>query len=363
VTFKIPGSEIGDFTGDVSVGITAADMYTITFKSGDTTLGKVKSSADDKEGQTSFKKAFFVNDTITANDIPGFILAAGYQVVWVENPTNQIVTADKTYVAGFEKATYDVNWGSSAATDTSAQKATYDRDLTFTPTGNGVIVTGVTYTVAGTYDEDNSKELKKQTATKNADGSYTIAGSTITGNITINVETTSAKFTFISYREYQGLVGGTKIAVLTLTNVSDLDTDHKWYLDYGTTQTVFLWSSSYGAYLAIVDKNETEATLSAKLVCGSYSDNDSDNSYKAFKLLNKGDVDRDGDVDIFDITMIDNVLMSTDKRQSWSSISDINRLEMDVSGVTDNAADGTPDKTVSVVDINWILDETNGLHS
>jgi hypothetical protein len=353
VTFKIPGSAI---TGNVSVGITAAGMYTITFKSSDTTLGKINNSSESS-------KAYYAGATISADDFT-VTPAAGYKVVWIggEDPVGRTVTESKTYVATFEKATYDVTWADQNVKDANANKAIYDRDLIVTPTGNGVIVTGVTYTVAGTYEDENKQKLKTQTATKNADGSYTIAGSTITGNITITVETEQASFEFISYSQYQGLKGGTQIAVLKLTNVNALDTKNKWYLDDGTTQTVFLWSQSYGAYLAIVDKSETAGTLTAKLVCGTYSEADKgeNNDYDSFKLHNDGDVNRDGNVDIYDIALIDDVLLSGDKCADRGSAFDINRLEMDVSSIMES---GKTDRTVSVVDIDWILAKANGTQS
>jgi hypothetical protein len=255
------------------------------------------------------------------------------------------VTGDLVFEANFTDKNYKVGWGSSIAKGT-ATTATHGTSLTFTPTADGQVVTGVTYTVDGVYKEGSTTELKVQTPVNNGDGSYTIPGENIVGNITITVTSISATFEFITYDQYRALEGGTKIAVL----YASFDENNRYYLDYGDGKTKTLyWNGNYenngtkGAYLAIVDNSEDAASVAAKLTITE------DSGAANYKLNNQGDVNRDGQIDISDVVAVYQVLLNENNCAGWTGLNEEYRLEMDVKE--------SIQKTVTIQDVLRILNQ------
>jgi hypothetical protein len=260
---------------------------------------------------------------ITIGELPTLTAKSGYEFDrWDTDPTGETVTDNVTYKAIFKKATYNVT--ASGLTGV-ATKATYDTDFTFTPTAEGKLVTNVRYTVAG----DNTQ----YTATKNPNGSYTIDGKTITGNLTIQADTVSGTIQTIDYNTYKALATGTKIIIIEADKLSGQS--YTLGNGYGT----IYWSDKYNGYVAIVNSDVTDAQLAASL-----------------SIANGGatDVNYDGDVNGYsgttaaDSGIINDILHHVTLHYVPH---DLMRLRLDVDG----------SKTVDVQDITKTLNLSVGL--
>jgi hypothetical protein len=114
-----------------------------------------------------------------------------------------------------------------------------------------------------------------------------------------------------------------------------------------TNYTNMYYSDVYGGYVAIVNKNETDATLSAqlKVVAGT-----------VVEIKYDGDVNSDGVVDFADAGDVYDLLGHVEGYEA----SDLMRLSCDVVG-----SDSTfgSEKSVTVKDVTWIAEEALGRHS
>ncbi|MGN0985788.1 MAG: beta strand repeat-containing protein, partial [Candidatus Enterenecus sp.] len=310
--YTIPGSAI---TGPVSVLIESNATYQITFAAG--ANGKV-------DGGASVTKTFDANHLLTDSDLPTVQPDAGYVFdQWVPNPVGMTVTGAATYTATFKDATYSVDNNGTTGT------VTHGENYTFTPAVEGQIVTDVTVTIGGTV----------VTIDPNPDGSYTIPGDAITGNVVITYTSITAHFEFISYDQYAAGISGKQIAILVTDKVADGS-----YSLTGYNEAYY--SVKYGGYVWFVNDTETEATLSAKL---------SAKTGAATELTYEdGDLNGSGTVTAADAGIINDVLHQNSAADSVSlayTIGDKLRFELDVMG----------DKSVTTKDIMWILYKAVGL--
>jgi uncharacterized repeat protein (TIGR02543 family) len=304
-TFEIAGANITDA---ISVTLTSNATYQITFAADDN--GTV-------DGTSSIVKTFDEGYTIQEKDLPNLAGKTGYQFnEWNTNPVGQTVTAAATYTATFKKGTYTVTL--PGGVEGIAATATYDSDLTFTPTATDKIITGVTAKIGDT----------PIAVTENNDGSYTIAGSLITGNIEIAVESVDGTLELISRTEYAALAQDTQVAILKTAKRTD---NQKYTLsDVGD----LYYSSKYQGYVTIVDATLTEAQLAAQLstIEGAATD-----------LSYGGDINSSGIVTASDSGVVNDILHGVELFYTPDTKM---RLELDVNG----------DKKVSSEDIVWILE-------
>jgi hypothetical protein len=235
------------------------------------------------------------------------------------------VTGATTYTVSFKKGTYNVTLPDGVTG--SDATATYDTDLIFTPTATGKIITGVTAKIGE----------KSIDVTKNTDGSYTIAGKDITGDITIEVTLVDGTLSYIMRGEYGALAQDTKIVIIERT--AKLDNQKLTLKIDDKTSKEFFWSDKYSGYVAIVDVNLTEAQLAARL---SVIDG------TASTIDYTGDVDNSAETDAADSGIINDILHGV---TLYYTPDDKMRLELDVNG----------NKTVSADDIVWVLEEAVGL--
>lgn len=314
--YTIPGDMITD---TVALVLTTNRTYTITFVAGKN--GTV-------DGTTSF--LLDVGTKLTQNQLNAVTKtgSAGYtfkewQIGGVTKTETDILDtafdANTTITAIFDHATYSVTaTGISGVSD----KATHGTNLTFTPTVEGKVVIGITAKIGET----------SVTVTKNSDGSYTIDGNDITGDLTIEAQTADGSWSFISQDEYKALSAGTKIAVLAVSKLANGN--------YLLGNEGMYWSSKYSAYVKIVGVNETAESLTAKLSVHTDAE--------ALTLAYTGDINGDGKATPADGGMINDELHEVNRGYT---VTEKMRLEMDFSG----------DKTVSTVDIMNILRKYVGL--
>lgn len=203
-----------------------------------------------------------------------------------------------------------------------SDKATHGTALIFTPTVDGEIVIGITAKIGE----------KEVSVTKNNDGTYTIAGDAITGNLTITAQTVTGIWDFIGTEGYKALSADTQIALLRTGQMAS----GNYLLD---NQGMY-WSSKYGAYVKIVGKDETAQTLTAKLAFNA--------SVAAQTLSYTGDINGDDKATPADGGMINDELHRVTRTYE---LTEKERLEMDVDG----------DKNVSTKDIMSILRKYVGL--
>jgi hypothetical protein len=176
-----------------------------------------------------------------------------------------------------------------------------------------------------------------QTITSNPDGSYTIPGDAIVGEITVTYDELPGTFEFVSFEDYQAMASREQLAIL----VTDKREDGQTYQLNDSTRA-FYWSEKYGGYAIFVDAAETAATLAAKLSLGEGT---------ATEITYNGDIDGNDEVTAFDGGMVSDILHNVTTPENLSySVSDVRRLKLDVNG----------DKTVSVQDILWIVEEVLG---
>lgn len=314
--YTIPGDAI---TGSVALVLTTSRTYTINFAAGEngtvtgttlfvldvgSKLTKDQLSAVTKTGNAgyTFKEWQIGGITKTENDI-----------------LNTAFDENTTITAIFDHATYNVT-----ATGISGVPgvATHGTDLIFTPTVDGKVVIGITAKINGT----------SVAVTKNDDGTYTIAGNAITGDLTITAQTVDGSWSFIDKEAYKALSANTQIALLTTGRLASGN--------YLLGSDGMYWSSKYKAYVKIVDVNETVESLTAKLSVSTNAE--------ALTLAYTGDINGDGKATPADGGMINDELLEVTRNYS---VTEKMRLEMDFSG----------DRIVSTADIMSILRKYVGL--
>ena len=263
-------------------------------------------------GKTSVTKPFDHGHVLQDSDF-AITAQTGYQPAahtWAP------VTADRTYEISFVPQTYAVTWPAGFATD--VKTATYGTDLTFTPYLADKLVTGVTYQIGA----------ETKPAQKNSDGTYTILGTAITGDLKISFTTVNAAWELVSSEKYAALKSGTQVAILKAAAPA---AGQAYVLSgYGT----LFYSEKYQGYVTIVGANETAQTLAGKLSTAEGA---------AIVLSYSGDINRDGSVNSIDALPINAVLHNVANLNYTVTVQ--MRLEMDING----------DKTVSTLDIETII--------
>lgn len=309
--YTIPGDAI---TGPVTLQLTSNETVTVTFAAGvNGSVGGTTAFILDKDGKLTADQLNAVTKTGNAGytfkewQIDGAAKAE-------DEILNTVFNADTTVTAIFDHATYSIT---AEGIKGMPITATHGTNLTFTPTVNGKIVVGVTAKIGDTV----------VAVTKNADGSYTISGDAITGDLTITAQTVTGSWDFFDKNTYIALSADAKIAVLA---TGKLNTGN--YLLSGEGM---YWSSKYNAYVKIVGKDETAQTLTAKLAF---------NATVAEQVLSySGDINGSNTVTPADGGMINDELHSVARAYE---LTEKERLEMDVNG----------DKNVSTADIVAILE-------
>jgi hypothetical protein len=324
--YTIPGDDI---KGNIAILITANDTVQVTYLT------------DGNGTVTVTSKSYDLNHVLTKDDIDkiGVTANPGYEfVMWTHNEmkvtdsegsstlVGQKLTGDITYKAVFQDASYTVTYG-----DQSTGTATHGTDLTFKATKTGEIIIGVTYTVGGAET--------KYDATNNGDGTYTIPGSAITGAITISYDTIAGSFEYVTFDEYDAMAFHEKLAILKMSQLKG-----KTLQLEGSTHS-FYWSGKYQGYVIFVDEQETDQTLAAKLA---QVDGD------ATAIDYSGDINGDGSVNSVDGGMVMDIVRNVMTPGNLNyTVDDVMRLKLDVDG----------NKTVSVADARWIVEEYLNLHT
>ena len=309
--YTIPGAAI---TGPVALQLTSNETVTVTFAAGENgSVGGTTAFVLDKGGKLTADQLNAVKKTGNA----GYTFKE-WQIGGAAKTETDILNtafdANTTVNAVFDHATYSV---AAEGTNGVPATATHGTALTFTPTVDGKIVVGVTAKIGATV----------VTVTKNADGSYTISGDAITGDLTITAQTVTGRWDFIDKDTYIALSADKKIAVLA---TGKLDAGN--YLLNGEEM---YWSSKYNAYVKIVGQDETAQTLTAKLAFNA--------SVAAQTLSYTGDINGSNTVTPADGGMINDELHSVTRAYQ---LTEKERLEMDVNG----------DKKVTTADIVAILE-------
>lgn len=314
--YTIPGAAI---TGPVALQLTSNKTVTVTFAAGENgSVGGTTAFVLDKGGKLTADQLNAVKKTGNA----GYTFKE-WQIGGAAKTETDILNtafdANTTVNAVFDHATYSV---AAEGTNGVPATATHGTDLTFTPAVDGKIVVGVTAKIGETV----------VAVTKNANGSYTIRGDAITGDLTITAQTVTGSWGFIDKDTYIVLSADKKIAVLA---TGKLDAGN--YLLNGEGM---YWSSKYDAYVKIVGKDETAQTLTAKLAFNA--------SVAEQTLSYTGDINGSNTVTPADGGMINDELHSVARLYV---LTEKERLEMDVNG----------DKKVSTEDIMRILRKYVGL--
>lgn len=295
--YTIPGAAI---TGPVTLQLTSNETVTVTFAAGvNGSVGETIAFILDKGGNLTEEQL----NTVTKTGDAGYTFKE-WQIDGAAKTEAEILNtafdADTTITAVFDHATYSV--AAAAGTKGVPTTATHGTDLIFTPTVEGKIVVGVTAKIGEIV----------VAVTKNADGSYTISGDAITGDLTITAQTVTGSWGFIDKDTYIALNTDEKIAVLATDKL-----DGNYLLD----GKGMYWSSKYKAYVKIVGKDETEQTLTAKLAFNA--------SVAAQTLSYTGDINGDGKATPADGGMINDELHEVTRGYN---VTEKMRLEMDFDG-------------------------------
>lgn len=318
-TISIDGEAI---TGDIAVTVVSQQTVDVTF-------------AADSNGSVDFTtKTVVKGSALGADNVPTVTPNPGYQFEgWYKDSTkitnleNEKITSAVTYTAKFTHATYELVLSAgltlTGKNDQPITTATHGTNLIFTPTVEGKVVIGITAKIG-----ENAV-----TVTKNADGSYTIAGDAITGDLTITAQAVDGSWSFIDKEAYKALSANTKIAKLT---VSKLSSGNYWLGNDG-----MYWSSKYNAYVKIVDSTETAESLTAKLSVSAKA--------QALTLSYTGDINGDGNATPADGGMINDELHGVIRSYT---LTEKQRLEMDVNG----------EAVVTTADIMTILKSYVGIN-
>ena len=314
--YTIPG---GAITGDVKLVLITNQTYTITFAAGENgSVGGTTSFTLDHGAKLTEAQL----NSVTKTGNTGYTFKEwqiGGRTVTDAVITSTAFNADTTITAIFDHATYTVTAdGITGIPD----KATHGTDLIFTPSVAGKVVTGITATING----------NAVTVTKNSNGTYTIAGDAIIGDLTITATTVTGGWKFITKNSgYAVLTTSEQIAIFTAGRLNSgtylLDNEEMFY------------SSKYNGYVKIVAATETAETLSAKLTIGTAETTD---------ISYSGDINGVGGVTPADGGMINDALHEVEVAYT---LKEKQRLEMDVNG----------DKKVTTADIVLILQTYVGI--
>lgn len=306
--FTIPGDSITD---GVSVAIVSNKTFqvTVTVEGGHGTVNGGTSATvtldENTDGQTVAQAFQFQAET-------------GYELE--QMPDFAVVTGDQNYTVKFVPATYSVTWPEGVD---GVDHATYGQDLTFVPQVDGKLVLGAGYRVG----QGDVIALER-----GEDGSYTIPGSAITGDLTIVLDLVDGTWELVSGQNFMAAPVGTQVALLK----ADKREAGTYALNgYGD----MFWSSAYEGYVYFVDEGESADTLTQKLTVSGNQVSEIDTS---------GDINGDGKVSSADAAAVNAVLHGLELADQ---LSDQMRFAMDVNG----------DKTVSTMDIKLILDRYAGL--
>lgn len=251
--YTIPGNVI---TGDVTITASSQNTVTLTFSSADTSMGTVSGTTvftiltGNTLGETNFAK-------VVVNANKGYSFSRwelGNSIVTEDQIVNTIIDdtlsgAAVEYKAVFDHGRYDVASEDVSLVDAEGNavtQAVHGTDLTFTPVKDNCLVINIRVTIDG--EEYTS-------LVNNGDGSYTISGNDITGDISVSADTFewngegSGIIEFISEQDYKALGKNTKIA---LVNIDNLDNLKPMYRD-----KEFYRSDKYNAFVMIVDAGVT----------------------------------------------------------------------------------------------------------
>lgn len=251
--YTIPGNVI---TGDVTITVSSQNTVTLTFSSADTSTGTVSGTTvftiltGNTLGETNFAK-------VVVNANKGYSFSRwelGNSIVTEDQIVNTIIDdtlsgAAVEYKAVFDHGRYDVASEDVSLVDAEGNavtQAVHGTDLTFTPVKDNYLVINIRVTIDG--EEYTS-------LVNNGDGSYTISGNDITGDISVSADTFewngegSGIIEFISEQDYKALGENTKIA---LVNIDNLDNLKPMYRD-----KEFYRSDKYNAFVMIVDAGVT----------------------------------------------------------------------------------------------------------
>jgi len=170
-------------------------------------------------------------------------------------------------------------------------------------------------------------------AVHNADGTYTIAGASITDDLTVTADVIDGSISFIDPKNYyDDTNAGNQIVKVTVS--AQFDGSHLSLGSYDLT-----WSAKYLAYIGFVSSDATAQSVADALVRASGTGN---------AVAYDGDVNRDGKVNVLDALAINAKLNDI----NWiSGFQEANLLEMDVNG----------DGVVNVTDIQIVLKKSVGL--
>jgi hypothetical protein len=197
----------------------------------------------------------------------------------------------------------------------------------------------VTYTVG-----DDKTKLN---AINNGDGTYTIPGDKITGKITVDYDTITGSFEYVSFQKYRAMAFNEQLAILKTEKRTDGNT-----YELKGSKYKFYWSDKYGGYVIFVSDTETDTTLTAKLsvVEGTAQEIAYGGSTTADGRVG-GDIDGNGTVDQHDGGMIMDIIRNVMSPKNLTyPVGDVMRLMLDVDG----------DKVVANTDAQWTVEE--GLH-
>ena len=248
------------------------------------------------------------------------------------------LSEDTTYNFTFGYQTYTV----TGATGAESNQAQYMTDFTWTPSVSGATVVSVSYRIgSGELVELDRPE------DKNADGSYTIPGELILGNIAVSYTVANGEWEFITNTTYKGLETGTKIALLK----ADAPANGAYYID---GEPMYVYNGSIGTYsngttgfMIIVDEDWDEDILTAKLNIVKGAANETLTNSTDDSSIVRGDFGGDGEIDLDDIGIL-NAILSGKKN---ARITMKQRLSADVNG----------DGAVDMGDIMWLMEEMAGL--
>ena len=331
-TFTIPGEEVVSY---VTIAATMHDSISVTVtaaKGGTVNGGSVASKRyliGESTGEQDFRLVPAEGRTVIA---PRGVTVDedGYMGV-ISN-----LEDDMNIRFTFGYRTYTVTGAVGADSD----EATYMTDFTWVPSAESGIVAEVVATLDGEKLELTANE---------EDGSYTIAGADILGDIEVTYTIIESQWEFITKKQYGGLEKGTKIAILK----ADASEDGAYTLDgYGD---MYVYNGSIGPYsngttgfMQIVDENEDETSLSVKLRISAEGRNETlTNSSGEESGVVRGALTGGDSVTLDDIGVLSAILSG----KKSSKITVKQRLSADVNG----------DGVVNLRDVMWLMEEMAGL--
>lgn len=355
--YNIPLSAV---TGDLTITVVGKDQYTVTIipgAYGTTPNGNtIKVTAGEKLAKTDVDKMV---EALPGYKLKGWYTDANYETEANFGTDGLEITGNTRLYAKFVDATYkftgngvDVKSGLNG-TDGKTGDATHGTDITFEVPYNESegIVSKVSYTV----DDTDKGEL-----TPDANGKYTIPGSSITGDVVVKKKTlaTEAGLTgpmTISFIKrdgnatdveaekipYMAIVAQNSGMKIMLLKSSDFEADGyngSKYFEL-TNGTQMFWSEKYDAYVCWVNEAETKTTMAGKIKLGSGT---------TYAIKYDGDLNFDNEVNSADAGIVNDALLNA----RVVPTSALQLFEMDVTG----------NQTISADDVTWILKKTVGLN-